>query len=730
MFGGRKPNVAEKLVLSSICVSILIVLMGFGGYFSLKTVNSRLADALQNDIEPFVQLEQAGATLHRVRGEVYRLSAMPEERERAEQALTTAMAELNRIVESYRASRLDPQEKVAFAQFENAWKAYADEIVGLLTMMRADSSRRGLPPSLLTRQGAAVDALNALLQTSAGAGTGIRQFSADTFAFSGRILLALMVVAVILALGVSLWVGRGVARNIRVVIRAAEALSEGDLTPRAAVHSGDEIERLARAFNLMADRLQAMVAAERQAKDQLQTAIHEYAAFADAVARGDLATRLAARGSDDLSALAGNLNMMADRLQTMVMAERQTKERLETAIHEYAGFANTVARGDLAMRLTPQGSDDLGALAGHLNTMAERLQGMVEAERRATERLRVALHEYATFADAMARGDLTQRLASRSEDEVGALAGNLNAMSGSLREMTGQARDGVQGIGSASAQILATVSEQTASANEQSAAVNQVTATVNEVRAAAEQTAQKAGDVVGLAQASVRVGQEGAESVEAILSAMGEIQAKVGTIAGDVLALSERSQQIGEIIAVVNDIADQSNLLALNAAIEAAKAGEQGKGFAVVAAEVRNLATQSKGATGKVRGILGEIQKATNAAVLATEQGSQKVEQGMGLAQRAGGVIGELAETIREAAQAVQQIAASAKQQSTAMDQIAAAMRDVNQATVQFVAGARQSQTAAEGLNGLARQLQTLTERYRIDVIYPIQEGSRITKGR
>jgi len=287
-------------------------------------------------------------------------------------------------------------------------------------------------------------------------------------------------------------------------------------------------------------------------------------------------------------------------------------------------------------------------------------------------------------------------------------------MIANLKEMAGASRQGAQSISTASAEILATVSEHTASANEQSAAVNQVTATVNEVRAAAEQTAQKAGDVVGLAQASVRVGQEGTDSVEAILSAMGEIQAKVGMIAGDVLALSERSQQIGEIIAVVNDIADQSNLLALNAAIEAAKAGEQGKGFAVVAAEVRNLATQSKGATGKVRGILGEIQKATNAAVLATEQGSQQVAQGMGLAQRAGGVIGELAETIREAAQAVQQIAASAKQQSTAMDQIAAAMRDVNQATVQFVAGARQSQTAAEGLNGLARQLQGLTERYKV----------------
>ncbi|MCX7671969.1 MAG: methyl-accepting chemotaxis protein, partial [Anaerolineae bacterium] len=443
---------------------------------------------------------------------------------------------------------------------------------------------------------AVAEALDALADLHAHHSDLAHQEGAATFQRSAAVLGVASLIGLALAITAGLTIGRWISSNLKKVQDAAAQLAAGDLTRRAVVQTGDEIEQLARGFNAMADRLEALVAAERQARDRLQAAIHEYAAFADAVARGNLTARVAIQGNDELSALAANLNAMAI----------------------------------------------------------------------------------------------------------------------SLGELSAQVRQGAQGISSAAAEILATVSEHTASANEQSAAVNEVTATVNEVRAAAEQTAQKAGQVVELAQASVRVGQEGTASVEAILGAMEEIQVRVNAIAGDVLALSERSQQIGEIIAVVNEIADQSNLLALNAAIEAAKAGEQGKGFAVVAAEVRNLATQSKAATGKVRGILGEIQKATNAAVLATEQGSQKVERGMGLARRAGEVIGELGETIRAAAQAVQQIAASAQQQSTAMDQIAAAMRDVNQATVQFVAGARQSQTAAEGLNNLALQLRTLTERYKI----------------
>ena len=376
--------------------------------------------------------------------------------------------------------------------------------------------------------------------------------------------------------------------------------------------------------------------------------------------------------------------------------------------------AELLAAGDLAQRAHISTGDEIEGLARAFNAMAERLQEMVETEGQNRAILQAALREFAAFSVRVAGGDLAGRLDDRGEDELAQFARNLNAMAAGLGAISVQVREGAQGIGAATAEILAAVSQHTASANEQSAAVHQVTATVDEVRAASEQTAEKAGEVEQMAQGSVRVSQEGTQSVEAILRGMVEIRERVAAIAQDVLALSAQSQQIGEIIVVVNDIADQSNLLALNAAIEAAKAGEQGKGFAVVAAEVRNLATQSKAATGKVRGLLGEIQRATNAAVLATEQGTQRVEAGLGLAERAGGVIGELAQAIRGAAQAAQQIAASAHQQSAAMDQIAQAMREVQQATVQSVAGARQSQVAAEGLNDLARQLRSLTDQYKV----------------
>ena len=329
-------------------------------------------------------------------------------------------------------------------------------------------------------------------------------------------------------------------------------------------------------------------------------------------------------------------------------------------------------------------------------------------------RFQADLRQYASFAGQVAQGNLTARLSVRRQDELGLLAEHLNSMVQSLGALAGQVHGGAEGIGTATTEILAAVSQYTVSASEQSAAVNQTSVTVDEVRAASEQAARRADDVAQLAQVSVRVGEEGTQSIEAILKGMQDIREKVESIAQDILTLSEQTQQIGEITATVNDIADQSNLLALNATIEAARAGEQGKGFAVVAGEVRNLAEQSKQATARVRSILGDIQKATNAAVLATEQGTKRVEVGVGLTQRAGGVIAQLSGTIREASQSAQQIAASAQQQCTAMDQIAQAMQDVNQAAAQSVTGAHQSQRAVEELTQLARQLQVMTERYRL----------------
>ncbi|MHB9100993.1 MAG: methyl-accepting chemotaxis protein [Sulfuricella sp.] len=142
--------------------------------------------------------------------------------------------------------------------------------------------------------------------------------------------------------------------------------------------------------------------------------------------------------------------------------------------------------------------------------------------------------------------------------------------------------------------------------------------------------------------------------------------------------------------------------------MEAAKAGEQGKGFAVVAQEIKSLAEQSKQATAQVRTILGDIQKATGTAVLATEQGNKAVEAGVQQSAQAGESIRLLADSVNEAAQAATQIAASSRQQLVGMDQVGMAMENIKQASAQNVAGARQAEVAAQSLHELGRKLSDM----------------------
>jgi methyl-accepting chemotaxis protein len=213
---------------------------------------------------------------------------------------------------------------------------------------------------------------------------------------------------------------------------------------------------------------------------------------------------------------------------------------------------------------------------------------------------------------------------------------------------------------------------------------------------------------------ALQVTRQGTLAVEETVNGMNQIRARVESIATTILALAEQNQAIGTIIATVSELADQSNLLALNAAIEAARAGEQGKSFAVVAQHVRALAERSKGATAQVKEILGEIQRATQAAVLVTEEGTKGVETGGKLALQAGQVIHRITGEVESGAQASAQIAAAATQQTAGMEQVGQAMANIQQATTQALSSTRQAERAAQDLHALAQSLQQAIAAYRL----------------
>jgi methyl-accepting chemotaxis protein len=276
------------------------------------------------------------------------------------------------------------------------------------------------------------------------------------------------------------------------------------------------------------------------------------------------------------------------------------------------------------------------------------------------------------------------------------------------RSVIGPVNRTVEQLTSVSSEILAGTTQQAAGMREHSSAVTETVTTVDEVLQTSEQAAQRAQAVADTSQRAAQAGHAGRKAVEDSVSAMGTVREQTGSIAESILTLAEQAQAIGEIIATVNDIAEQTNVLSLNAAIEASRAGEHGKGFSVVAGEVKALADQSKKATAQVRQILGEIQKATNAAVMVTEQGSKSVNEAIKTVNDAGTTIRTLAEIIAEAVQAAAQIAASSAQQATGMRQIHQAMQNINQVSVQNLAATNQSEQAAKHLTAVGADLKKL----------------------
>ena len=364
-------------------------------------------------------------------------------------------------------------------------------------------------------------------------------------------------------------------------------------------------------------------------------------------------------------------------------------------LQDLTAVAERITLGDLSVKVSAStASDEVGVLA------------------RTFERMTQSLRAMATAAERIAACDLRSTIKPQSPDD---LLGNAFAgMTENLREQIRALVEGANVLGSAANEIVASTTQLAASASESAAAVSETTTTVEEVRQTTQLASQKAKSVSDSAQKAAQISQSGRKSTEGVDAGMSRIRQQMEAIATSMVRLSEQSLAIGQMMAAVEDLAVQSNLLAVNAAIEAAKAGEHGKGFGVVAQEVKSLAEQSRQATNQVRAILGDIQKATTAAVMATEEGGKAVEAGTRQTEVAGEAIQALADSVAEAAQSATQIAASSQQQLVGVDQVAGAMESIKQASTQNVASAKQLEDAARNLNELGQRLKRMVERYQV----------------
>ncbi len=332
--------------------------------------------------------------------------------------------------------------------------------------------------------------------------------------------------------------------------------------------------------------------------------------------------------------------------------------------HELEAVVGAAKDGDLSRRIDPAGKE------GFYLQITNNLNGMLDNSA-------TSLGDVARVLNAIARGDLTQKIEAEYAGTFGQLKDDTNTTVERLKEVVGRIKEATEVINTAAQEISAGNSDLSARTEEQASRLEETASSMEQINATVKQNADNARQANDLTRSSNEVAERGGAMVGKVVDTMGAIQ--------------ESSKKIADIIGVIDSIAFQTNILALNAAVEAARAGEQGRGFAVVASEVRSLAQRSATAAKEIKSLI--------------DSSVGKVDDGARLVQEAGQTMTEVVASFQKVARYVTEIAEASREQSTGIEQVAQAVGHMDEATQQNAALVEQAAAAAESLEEQARSL-------------------------
>ena len=406
-----------------------------------------------------------------------------------------------------------------------------------------------------------------------------------------------------------------------------------------------------------------------------------------------------------------------------------TSRRIAHPILELRDAAKQVAAGNLTIAVDTTSSDEVGELGVCFSDMISSIHDAQEAllaekvvvERKANESkaeqayLSRNVEQLLVQMKSFAAGDLTVHAnPERSDDKIAELFAGFNEAVVNLRTMIEQVNDSVASTTSASAEIATSTDQILEAVQEQSAQSEEVSRGIEEMVQTIVTNAQNATRTSEVAQRSGKAAREGGHVVKETISKIRALAVTFADSAAAVEQLGIRSQEIGNIVQVIDDIAEQTNLLALNAAIEAARAGEQGRGFTVVADEVRKLAERTTQATKEIATMIQVIQSETETAVASMQRGNDEVELSIKFADQAGTALEGIVASTEETQDMITQIAAASEEQSVTTEQISRSAELISTVSQESVMGINQIADATDGLNQLMEGLYELVRRFKI----------------
>lgn len=694
----RNLSIAKRIALA---FGVLLLLAGSGGALvlvNMQQLSDHLSEIVTNYNEK-IRLASEVRDEGRQRAEQIRNMLLTEDEEKIEgykelfdasvKRYTDLILQLDELVsEEEEQAMMDRIRKSSAATFpvmnvmmQNIMDGFGDDSVEVL-----ENEGAALQTDLL-------DALDAFVKLEQGR---IDEASsqAERSAKQGLIVVLVASAAIFLfILVVWFFLSRSLTVPLKGIVTLMDNLRQnGDFSVRCRDYGKSELGQMAQGFNELMNTLQGNIDAIRNGMSE--------------VSGGRLGVQIESDAKGDLADLRDSINLTVQSINETVGAIRgvmknvaeghfdrtvesnakgdladlanninDTISSLNGAIGSIDTVMSSVANGDFSARVDVELSGDLDGLKRHLN-------GSLNA-------LGEALERSVKVAVAQSEGDLTSRVDGKYSGQLGVLKDAINGSQTQVSNAIGEIATAAVAVSGAGEQIYRTSADLSQRTQEQAASIEETAASMEEMTASVKQNSDNAGQADQLAISARDLAEDGGGVMDRATSAMN--------------AISESSQKISDIIAVIDGIAFQTNLLALNAAVEAARAGEQGRGFAVVAGEVRTLAQRSADAAKEISSLIADS--------------SDKVQEGASLVDEAGHSLGEIVHSIKKVSDIVAEIAAASAEQTSGIEQVNNAIAQMESLTQDNVELVEKTAAASESMNKQADGMKGLVSFFNVEGI-------------
>ncbi|MBX2820388.1 MAG: GAF domain-containing protein [Rhodothermaceae bacterium] len=573
--------------------------------------------------------------------------------------------------------------------------------------------------------------------------------------------------ALLLTVGIGVWMAGGwIVKPIRKLQNNASKIADGDYNVSALLGQNDEVGKLSESFDSLVTKVRKNVknveviidltvkmSRENDVKKLLQAFLKEareithskYAAISTVDRAGNVKEFLTLGISKEIQKQIGRLPEGKGLLGHVHHKKETLRLERMRAHPSSVGFPENHPPMDTLLAtpilfqdrllgmlyLSTKEDDSLYTKADErlITDMAAMVGVLIDSKETSNEnrRTRTYLQEETNklvkVIGCLAEGDFTVDIDTTDHgDGISHLKQELAQMVKGLKNLIEQVREAVRATYASANQINEATEQLAVATQQQSVQAQDVANSVDEMAQTITDNARNATETATVSYNSGKAAHDGGEIVQQSVEKIREIAKVVEESAETIERLGESSQKIGDIVAVIEEIADQTNLLALNAAIEAARAGEQGKGFAVVADEVRKLAERTTGATTEIGSMIKTIQSEANQAVNAMRQGREEVASGLELADRAGDALTRVVEEMNKIVDRINQIAVASEEQSSTSTQISMNVEAISTVTNESAKGVTEISIAAQDLEKYTEDLRSLISRFKIDAIDVVQQ--------